>query len=74
MWINILDEAIPTYGKHGQTFLLYLKYKLYYGHLTAGNECETVTATWDSVTECFYESKTGLEIDSSEIIEWWKDI
>ena len=74
MWINILDEGIPTYGKHGQTFLLYLRHKLYYGHELSGYEFETVTAIWNSVNECFYEKETKLEIDASEILEWWKDI
>ena len=74
MWINILDEDIPTYGKHGHIFILYLRHKLYYGHELSGYEFETVTAIWDSVNECFYEKETKLEIDASEILEWWKDI
>lgn len=73
MWISILDEPIPTYGKDGKTFLLSLFYKQYYGH-NAPKQHEVVTAAWDSVNECFYEVKTGLEIDASEIAEWWKDI
>ena len=72
MWINILDEEIPK--KHGQIYLLYLKYKVCFGHEITGNDTDTVTARWDNTTECFYEVKTGLEIDSSEIMEWWKDI
>jgi hypothetical protein len=72
MWINILDEPIPTYGKNGKTFLLSLFYKQYYGHNTLKHR-EVVTAAWDSVNECFYEVKTGLEIDASDIAEWWKD-
>ena len=35
---------------------------------------EVVTAVWDSVNECFYESKTKKEVDSRDIAEWWKDI
>ena len=74
MWINIIDEPVPTYGKHGQTFLLLLYYNNYYGHATtATNNSEIVTARWDSVNEAFYEVKTGLEIDSREVVEWWKD-
>lgn len=73
MWINILDEPIPTYGKDGNTFLLNLFYKQYYGHNNIKNS-EVVTAVWDSTNECFYETKTGKEIDASEIVEWWKDI
>ncbi len=72
MWINILDEDIPT--KHDQTYLLYLRHKVYYGHKLADGEFKTVTATWNNVDGCFYEKETGLEIDPGEIIEWWKDI
>lgn len=75
MWVNVVDEPIPTYGKHGQVFLLYLYYQRYYGHnITAENNCETVTARWDSIDESFYEVKTGKEIDIRDISEWWKDI
>lgn len=74
MWINILDEPIPTYGKHGQTFLLGLRHKLYYGHQLSDCEFNTVVAMWDSIDECFYEVDTKLEVDSREICEWWKDI
>ena len=73
MWVSVIDEQIPTYGKNGEKFLLCLYYKKYYGHnVTDGYE--TVTAVWDSVNECFYETKTGMEIDSRDIAEWWKDI
>ena len=75
MWITVLDEAIPVYGKHGEKFLLLLYYKNYYGHnITATNNSEIVTATWDSTNEAFFETKTGKEIDSGDIAEWWKDI
>ena len=73
MWINIIDEPIPTYGKHGQTFRLGLSLKNYYGHNIGRCSYECVTAVWDSDAECFYEKKTGLEIDSREVVEWCKD-
>lgn len=73
MWISVVDEPIPTYGKNGESFLLYLKYQPYYGH-SIPREDETVAAIWDSVNECFYESKTMTEIDSRDIADWWKDI
>ena len=72
MWINILDEGIPT--KHGETYLLYLKHRPLYGHAISDIATETVTAKWNNSTECFYEVKTGLEIDPGEIVEWWKDV
>ena len=72
MWINILDEDIPT--KHGETYSLCLKYRPLYGHAISDVGYETVSAKWDNITESFYEVKTGLEIDASEIVEWWKDI
>lgn len=75
MWINICDEAIQTYGKHGERFLLCLCYKKYYGHTTAtAAKSEVVTAIWDSINECFYETKTGLEIDNRDIVQWWKEL
>lgn len=74
MWINIVDEAVPTYGKHGQAFLLCLCHKVYYGHRLIRTKVETVVAIWDSVDECFYEKDTGFEINTNEIVEWWKDI
>ena len=74
MWIYVIDEPIPTYGKHGQKFLLCLSYKKHYGHNVTEDKYETVTAVWDSINECFYETETMLEIDSREIVEWWKDI
>lgn len=55
MWINVIDEPIYTYGKHGEHFLLHLKYRRYYGHaVTTKDEYEIVTALWDSVNECFF--------------------
>ena len=76
MWISVLDENIPTYGKHGEKFLLALYYKNYYGHniTTAINNWEVVTARWDSHDEAFFEVTTGKEIDLRDIAEWWKDI
>lgn len=75
MWVYVFDEPIPTYGKHGETFLLHLNYQNYYGHnITATNNSETVVARWDSINEAFYETKTGKEIDNRDISEWWKDI
>ena len=72
MWINILDEEIPK--KHDHIYLLLLYYKNYYGHTIAAlNNSEIVTARWDSLEEAFYEMKTGKEIHSAEIAEWWKD-
>ena len=73
MWVSILDEPIPTYRMNGKTFLLNLYYQKYYGHNTLKDN-EVVAAIWDSVNECFYESKTKKEIDSRDISEWWKDI
>lgn len=75
MWVYVFDEAIPTYGKHGKTFLLHLNYQQYYGHnITAENNSEVVVARWDSIDEAFFEVKTGKEIDNRDISEWWKDI
>lgn len=75
MWISVVDELIPTYGKHGETFLLNLYYQKYYGHnITVENNSEVVVARWDSIDEAFYEVKTGKEIDNRDISEWWKDI
>lgn len=73
MWISIVDEPIPTYGMNGKTFLLNLHYQEYYGHNVLRNN-EVVTAIWDSINECFYESKTKKDIDRRDIAEWWKDI
>ena len=73
MWISVVDEPIPTYGMNGKTFLLNLHYQKYYGH-NALVDNEVVTAIWDSLNECFYESKTKKEIDSRDIADWWKDI
>lgn len=73
MWVSVIDEPIPTYGMDGKAFLLTLYYKEYYGHNISKN-IEVVTAIWDSVNECFYESKTKKEIDSMDIAEWWRDI
>ena len=73
MWISVVDEPVPTYGMDGKTFLLNLCYQKYYGHDTLKDN-EVVTAVWDSVNECFYESKTKQEVDSRDIAEWWKDI
>lgn len=72
MWVSVIDEPIPTYGMNGRTFLLNLYYKEYYGHNVLRSS-EVVTAVWDSINECFYESKTGKNIDSEDIAEWWKD-
>ena len=72
MWISILDEDIST--KHGETYMLFLKHKTYFGHKPADKEYETVFAIWDNVEECFHEKDTGLEVDAAEIYEWWKDI
>ena len=72
MWINILDEEIPK--KHDQTYLLYLRHKAYYGHELSGYEFETVMAIWNNIDRCFYEKESKLEIDPTEIVEWWKDI
>lgn len=73
MWISVVDEPVPTYGMNGKTFLLNLYYRKYYGHNILRDH-EIVTAVWDSVNECFYESKTQKDIDSRDIAEWWKDI
>ena len=75
MWVYVFDEPIPTYGKHGETFLLHLNYRKYYGHnISAENNSETVVGRWDSIDEAFYETKTGKEIDARDISQWWKDI
>lgn len=73
MWISVVDEPVPTYGMDGKTFLLNLYYQKYYGHNILKDN-EVVTAVWDSVNECFYESNTKKDIDSRDIAEWWKDI
>lgn len=73
MWVKIFDEPIPTYGMNGKSFLLGLHYQKYYGHNTL-KDYDVVTAIWDSVNECFYESMTGKRIDNRDIVEWWKDI
>ena len=73
MWINIIDEPIPTWGKDGQKFLLNLFFKPQYGR-NESPKSEVVTAIWDSTNECFYETKTNLPIDERDISEWWKDI
>lgn len=72
MWVNISDEPIPTYGMHSQSFNLWLCYNNYYGH-TIFCKSECVTAVWDSIDECFYESKTHRKIDDRDIVHWWKD-
>ena len=71
MWISVVDEPVPTYGMGGKTFLLNLCYQKYYGHDILKDN-EVVTAIWDSVNECFYESKTKKEVDSRDIAEWWR--
>ncbi len=73
MWVKISDEPIPTYGMHGKEFMLWLSYNDYYGHYHfCDSEC--VFGVWDSNCECFYESKTHKEIDSRDIVQWWKEI
>lgn len=73
MWISVIDEPIPTWGKNGQKFLLNLFFQEKYGH-NPKSQTEVVTAIWDSTCECFYEEKTNLPIDGADIAEWWKDI
>lgn len=73
MWVNVIDEVIPTDGKHGYIFQLYLYYQNYYGHNITVNS-EVVTAYWDAEDECFYDTKMLKQIDSRDIAEWWKDI
>ena len=53
MWISVIDEPIPTDGKHGQKFLLNLFFKPQYGRNEV-TKTEVVTAVWDSVNGCFY--------------------
>ena len=73
MWISVVDEPVQTYGMDGKTFLLNIYYQKYYGYNILKDN-EVVTAVWDSVNECFYESNTKEDIDSRYIAEWWKDI
>ena len=73
MWVSVIDEPIQTYGMNGRKFLLNLYYQEYYGHNTVKHN-EVVTAVWDSINECFYESKTKKKMDSKDIAGWWKDI
>lgn len=72
MWISVVDEAIPTYGMNGKSFILYLRYQKYYGHTTKAND-EVIVATWDSINECFYEKDTDNEVDNKDIVMWWKE-
>ena len=73
MWISVIDEPIPTWGKNGHKFLLNLFFEPKYGHNTTPRP-EVVTAVWNSINECFYEDKTNLPIDERDVSEWWKDI
>lgn len=72
MWISILDEPIYTRGMDNKVFILRLCYHDFYGYnpLKAG---EVITAVWSSVNECFYEEKTGKEVASCDIVQWWKE-
>lgn len=72
MWIKVTDEAVPTFGMNGKSFLLNLCYLDYFGHNPSA-QYSVVTAIWDSINECFYESESMKEIDSREIVEWWKN-
>lgn len=73
MWVYVFDEPIPTYGAGDKIFMLRLHYHDYYGHNIA-KEDEVVTAKWDIVNECFYETKTQKEIYNRDIVEWWKEV
>ena len=48
MWISVVDEPIPTWGKNGQKFLLNLFFQEKYGH-NPKSQTEVVTAVWDSI-------------------------
>ena len=58
-------------GKRDIRSVHVLVYETFNGPL---KDNEVVTAVWDSVNECFYESETKKEVDSRDIAEWWKDI
>lgn len=72
LWIKVTDEPVPTFGMNGKSFLLNLRYLDYFGHNPSA-KYSVVTAIWDSINECFYESESMKEIDSREIVEWWKN-
>lgn len=65
----VSDHPIPTYGMNGKTFKLQLSFTEYYGYICP-NKSETVDAIWDSVNECFFESKTNKEIFTECIVAW----
>lgn len=73
MWMNVYEDPIPTYGKHGKEFKLKLKFaNHYYGHNIMQNSVVVVCA-WDSICEDFFEVNTGKRIDARDITHWWKD-
>lgn len=72
MWISVFAEPIPTHGKHGEKFMLTLRYQIYYGHNTHEKD-EVVIGVWNSACECFFEFTTHKEIDERDIAYWWKE-
>lgn len=73
MWIKIEDEPIPTYGKNGRLFELLLNFHIYYGYELYGTDDPLIEATWDSINECFFEKRTGLQVRDDDISMWWKE-
>ena len=73
MWIKIEDEPIPTYGKNGVLFKLFLSFHIYYGYEPYVTDDPLIEAVWDSLNECFFEKRTGLQVRNDDISMWWKE-
>lgn len=65
----VSNQPIPTYGMNGKLFILQLSFEEYFGYICP-NKTEIVEAVWDSLNECFFESKTRKRILNESIIAW----
>ena len=71
-WVSARHSCVPTYGKDGEEFILFLRYQDYYGH-SANQRTEVVVAIWDGINECFIEKQTRKIIAIEDIDEWYME-
>lgn len=71
-WVSVRQSCVPTYGKDGEEFILFLRYQDYYGH-SMSQKTEVVVAIWDSIDEQFIEKQTRKIIAAEDIDEWYME-
>ena len=71
-WVSVRHSCVPTYGKDGEEFVLFLRYQDYYGH-SMSQKTEFVVAIWDSINEMFIEKQTRKFIAPEDIDEWYME-